>query len=62
MNEYLSKENGGLALAFQLLAVDMRYLINKAQAMKSIFNPTDTAEVINRINRLTPATQPQWGK
>ena len=30
--------------------------------MKSIFNAHDTAEVIHRIDQLTPATQPQWGK
>ena len=30
--------------------------------MKSVFNPTHTAELISRINKLTPETQPQWGK
>jgi len=30
--------------------------------MKSSFNPTHTQELINRINQLTPTTQPQWGK
>jgi hypothetical protein len=30
--------------------------------IKNVFNQTDTAELINRINKLTPATKPQWGK
>lgn len=30
--------------------------------MKSVFNPTDTAELIGRINRLTPASKGLWGK
>ncbi|QKJ32567.1 DUF1569 domain-containing protein [Mucilaginibacter mali] len=30
--------------------------------MKSVFNPADVAELTGRINNLTPATQPQWGK
>ncbi|PZF72106.1 DUF1569 domain-containing protein [Taibaiella soli] len=29
---------------------------------KSAFNQTDTNGLIQRINKLTPATQPQWGK
>jgi hypothetical protein len=29
--------------------------------MKNIFNPNDSAEVINRITKLTPDTKPQWG-
>lgn len=30
--------------------------------MKNIFDPEVTAEVIDRINQLTPESQPQWGK
>src|SRR6478735_5015546 len=30
--------------------------------MKNVFNAQDTAELINRINKLTPASQPLWGK
>jgi hypothetical protein len=30
--------------------------------MKSIFNQSDTAEIINRINQLTPTTERRWGK
>jgi hypothetical protein len=30
--------------------------------MKSIFNPTDNAEFIERINKLTPGTPALWGK
>lgn len=30
--------------------------------MKSVFNPADVAELTDRINKLTPQTQPQWGK
>ena len=30
--------------------------------MKSLFSATDSAEIINRINSLTPQTQRQWGK
>ncbi|MBA3649394.1 MAG: DUF1569 domain-containing protein [Chitinophagales bacterium] len=30
--------------------------------MKNIFNPADAEEFILRINKLTPATQPLWGK
>ena len=30
--------------------------------MKSIFNPEVTSEITNRINKLTPDSQPQWGK
>lgn len=30
--------------------------------MKSIFNPTDNREIIDRINQLSPITLSQWGK
>src|SRR5277367_1813348 len=30
--------------------------------MKSIFNQTDNAELIERINKLTPSTPALWGK
>ncbi len=30
--------------------------------MKSLFNPADNQEIINRIQRLSAASQPQWGK
>jgi hypothetical protein len=30
--------------------------------MKSLFNPAENKELIERIERLTPATQPKWGK
>ncbi len=30
--------------------------------MKSIFNPNDNQELIERINKLTPDSQSQWGK
>ena len=30
--------------------------------MKDIFTATETDELINRINKLTPETKPQWGK
>lgn len=30
--------------------------------MKSIFNTEEVAATIERINQLTPTTQPQWGK
>ncbi len=30
--------------------------------MKNIFNQNDTAEVISRINKLTPQTNANWGK
>lgn len=30
--------------------------------MKSVFDPRDVADLIARIDRLTPATVPQWGK
>ncbi len=30
--------------------------------MKSLFNPTDNNEILNRINTLAPNVAPQWGK
>ena len=30
--------------------------------MKNLFTAADTAETIDRINRLSADTQPQWGK
>src|SRR6185312_773877 len=30
--------------------------------MKNIFDQSDTIELINRINKLTPASKPNWGK
>lgn len=30
--------------------------------MKNIFDQKDTLELINRINKLTPASKPNWGK
>lgn len=30
--------------------------------MKSVFNEADSQEIINRINKLTPSSQPLWGK
>lgn len=30
--------------------------------MKSLFNPTENQEILNRINKLTPGSQAQWGK
>jgi hypothetical protein len=30
--------------------------------MKDIFDQTVTTELIDRINKLTPDTQPRWGK
>lgn len=30
--------------------------------MKSLFNPADNAEMIQRISKLTPGSSPQWGK
>ena len=30
--------------------------------MKDIFTSAETNEIINRINKLTPETKPQWGK
>ena len=30
--------------------------------MKDIFTSAETSEIINRINKLTPETKPQWGK
>jgi hypothetical protein len=30
--------------------------------MKSLFDPTHNQEIVDRINRLTPASQAQWGK
>jgi hypothetical protein len=30
--------------------------------MKSLFNPADNNELIERIERLTPTTPAQWGK
>lgn len=30
--------------------------------MKNVFNPSDSAEIINRINKLTHTTKPNWGK
>jgi hypothetical protein len=30
--------------------------------MKNVFNPTDSAEIINRIEKLTPSSKPLWGK
>ena len=30
--------------------------------MKDIFGSTETNEIIDRINHLTPETKPQWGK
>jgi NAD+--asparagine ADP-ribosyltransferase len=30
--------------------------------MKNVFNLADTTEFINRINRLTPDSKPNWGK
>ncbi len=30
--------------------------------MKSLFNPEHNQEIIARINKLTPASTPQWGK
>ncbi|MCM3781954.1 DUF1569 domain-containing protein [Neobacillus mesonae] len=30
--------------------------------MKNIFNQTDTVEILNRIDKLSPNSRPQWGK
>ncbi len=30
--------------------------------MKNVFNQTDVAEFVNRVNNLTPSTKPNWGK
>lgn len=30
--------------------------------MKSLYNKNDIQEFVARINRITPATEPQWGK
>jgi aminoglycoside N3'-acetyltransferase len=30
--------------------------------MKSLYNPNHVQEFISRINKITPTTQPQWGK
>jgi Protein of unknown function (DUF1569) len=30
--------------------------------MKSVFNPNDKAELLNRINQLSPSSQRLWGK
>lgn len=30
--------------------------------MKSVFNQSESSEIIDRINKLTPSTQPLWGK
>lgn len=30
--------------------------------MKNIFNPNDTTEILERIDKLTPETKPNWGK
>jgi hypothetical protein len=30
--------------------------------MKNLFNPNDKEEIIQRIQKLTESTQPQWGK
>lgn len=30
--------------------------------MKNIFNPTHTAEILQRIDKLSPNSQPEWGK
>ena len=30
--------------------------------MKSVFSQTDTLEIINRINKLSPTSQRVWGK
>ncbi len=30
--------------------------------MKNIFNQSDTIELINRIEKLTPESKPKWGK
>ena len=30
--------------------------------MKSVFNQSDVAELISRIDKLSPTTSPQWGK
>ena len=30
--------------------------------MKNLFNPTDTQEILSRIERLTPEAQRRWGK
>ena len=30
--------------------------------IKNVFNQNDVAEIIERINQLTPESQPQWGK
>ena len=30
--------------------------------MNNVFNQADTAEIINRINKLEPTTRPNWGK
>ena len=34
----------------------------KFKLMKSVFEPSVTNELIQRINSLTPSSQPQWGK
>src|SRR5476651_215445 len=30
--------------------------------MESVFNPADVTKLVGRINKLTPSTQPLWGK
>ncbi len=36
--------------------------INLFKMIKNVFNQNDVAEIIERINQLTPESQPQWGK
>ncbi len=35
---------------------------DKIYSMKNLFNKEDAAEIVNRINKLTPQTQHLWGK
>src|SRR6202000_2785164 len=43
----------------QVIAI---FEITTSTIMKNVFNTVDVEEMIGRINKLTPQTQPLWGK
>jgi hypothetical protein len=52
-------------IAFYLMddkCIKVFTLIAKAPCMKSLFNVTDTSEIIERIEKLQPAGKALWGK
>ena len=56
---------GEIRFNFRLFAAylkSLNHFVSIFGAMENIFDKSDAENFINRINQLTPETQPQWGK